>query len=282
MSIGNKDKSNGSGSVLGKSLGFSLMLALLFTLVANLLPQVQGEAPVEKEVDLGALTNESFAALGEEIFKGKGTCTLCHNALGRAPDILALNMVQAAGERLKDIRYKGKAKTAEEYFRESMREPNAYVVAGFGKKGSNDTESPMPVVPNPPIQLSEVEMDAVIAFMQSKDGNEITVALPTEAPAAPSSGGEAVAAAAAATPEEAIASYGCQACHVVGGSGGELGPDLSKVGARLSAEKIRQSIMNPDAVTAKGYPTGMMPQDFAEKMTAKEMEMLVKYLAVQK
>jgi len=280
MSTRNKDMSNENSGVLAKSIGFSLVLALMFTLVANLLPQVQGEAPVEKEVDLGALTKDSFAAMGEGIFKGKGTCTLCHNALGRAPDILALNMVQTAGERLKDSRYKGKAKNAEEYFRESMREPGAFVVAGFGKKGSNDAESPMPIVSNPPIQLSEVEIDAVIAFIQSKDGNEITVALPTAAPAAPS-GGEAVAAT-AATPEEAIGKYGCQACHFVGGSGGEIGPNLSKVGARLPAEKIRQSIIDPDAVIAKGYSAGMMPQDFAEKMTAKEMEMLVKYLAGQK
>ena len=53
---------------------------------------------------------------------------------------------------------------------------------GFGKKGSNDTQSPMPAADRPPIQLSQVELDAVLAFMQSKDGNPVTVALPSEAP----------------------------------------------------------------------------------------------------
>lgn len=281
MSTRNKDLFNENSGVLAKSIGFSLVLALMFTLVANLLPQVQGEAPVEKEVDLGALTNESFAALGEEIFKGKGTCTLCHNALGRAPDIMALNMVQSAGERLKDSRYKGKAKTAEEYLRESMREPGAYVVAGFGKKGSNDAESPMPIVVNPPIQLSDVEIDAVIAFLQAKDGNDVTVALPTAAPIK-AAGTAAAPPASAGTPQEALEKYGCQACHFVMDSGGDLGPNLSKVGTRMSAEKIRQSVIAPNAVIAKGYPADMMPQDFAEKMTAKELELLVQYLAGQK
>jgi hypothetical protein len=71
---------------------FSISLTLVFTLVTNLLPQVEGEAPVEQEIDLGALTMDSFVALGESTFSGKGTCTLCHNNMGRAPDILQLNM----------------------------------------------------------------------------------------------------------------------------------------------------------------------------------------------
>lgn len=269
-----------SGGVLGKSMGFSLALALMFTLVANLLPQVEGEAPVEQEVDLGALTVESYAALGESIFTGKGTCTLCHNDRGRAPNIPALNMVETAAERLKDERYKGKATDAESYFRESMQEPGIYVVAGFGKKGSNDTESPMPAIDKPPVELSELEINAVIAYLQAKDGNEVTVPLPTEAPepvAAPEAGP-----ASAATAEAAIAKYGCQACHTVLGTGGPVGPVLDGVGARLGADQIRQSILTPDAVIADGFPPGVMPQDFAERMTAKELELIVQLLSGSK
>jgi len=193
------------GNVLAKSLGFSLALTLLFTLVANLLPQVEGEAPVEQEVDLGALTVESFAALGESIFAGKGTCTLCHNAMGRAPDILALNIVAAAVERMEDDRYKGKANDAETYFRESMVDPGIYVVKGFGKKGSNDTISPMPAVNKAPIELSDIEIDAVIAYLQAKDGNDVTVPLPTEAPAAEAEPTEP--AGPASTVEEVVAKF---------------------------------------------------------------------------
>ena len=78
-------------STLFKVLSFSLGLTLFFTGVANLLPQVEGEAPVEVEVDLGALTMETYIEMGEKVFSGKGTCTLCHNDLGRAPNLLKIN-----------------------------------------------------------------------------------------------------------------------------------------------------------------------------------------------
>lgn len=280
MSTGFEGEVKASSGVLAKSLGFSLGLTLLFTLVANLLPQVEGEAPVEKEVDLGALTVESFAAMGETIFTGKGTCPLCHNDRGRAPNIPALNMVETAGERLKDPRYKGKATDAESYFRESMMDPGIYVVKGFGKKGSNDTISPMPHVNKPPIELSDVEINAVIAFLQAKDGNEVTAPLPTKAPVVvaeqPESAGPV------ATVEEAVSKYGCQACHKVLGSGGDIGPNLENVGKRLSPEKIRQSIIDPNAVIVEGFPSDMMPQDFAEQMMVKDLEMLVAFLAEHK
>jgi len=276
VSVEKTNEVKSGGNVLVKSMGFSLALALLFTLVANLLPQVEGEAPVDQKVDLGALTVESFVALGESVFTGKGTCSLCHNDLGRAPDILVLNMEETAVERLKDERYKGSATDAESYLHESMVDPGIYVVKGFGKKGSNDTISPMPAVNKPPIELSEIEVNAVIAYLQAKDGNDVTVSLPAEAPAVEVQPAES--AGPAGTVEEVIARYGCQACHKVLGSGGELGPDLEHIGKRLSAEKIRQSIIDPNANIAEGFPPGVMPEDFAGKMTVKELEMLVVYL----
>ncbi len=263
------------GNVLAKSMGFSLGLALLFTLVANLLPQVKGEAPVELEVDLGALTIESFVALGESIFTGKGTCSLCHNDLGRAPDILAFNMVAVAIQHLKDERYKGNATDAESYIHESLVDPGIYVVKDFGKKGSNDTISPMPAVNKAPIELSDIEINAVIAYLQAKDGNDVTVPLPTEAPVEEMQLEERIA---ADTIEEVINKYNCQACHKILGSGGDLGPDLEQIGMQLSPEQIRQSIVDPDVEITKGFLPGIMPQNFAEQMRVKELDMLVTFL----
>lgn len=263
--------------VLAKSMGFSLVLALLFTLIANLLPQVEGEAPVDQKVDLGALTLESYAALGETLFSGKGTCSLCHNDLGRAPDILAIDMMSVANEHLKDTRYKGSATDAESYLHESLVNPGIYVVKDYGKKGSNDTISPMPAVDKPPIELSEIEINAIIAFMQAKDGHDVTVPLPTEAPAAEPASPEQ--AGPAGTIEEVVAKYSCQACHVILGSGGDLGPDLGQMAGRFSREEIRQGIIAPDAVIAEGFPPGVMPQDFADQMMVKELDILVDYLA---
>lgn len=272
--------------VLGKVLGFSIGLTLLFTLVTYLLPQVEGEAPVEKKIELGALTMDSFVALGEELFTNKGTCTLCHKPppLGRAPDIQGDNMVAMAEQRLADERYKGKAATAEEYIRESLLDPSGYVVAGWGKKGSNDTVSPMPAIDKAPIELSAVEMDAIIAYLQSKDGNEVTIALPTEAPAAaetPAAAGGG-APAPAETPEEAIGKYGCQTCHTLLGTEASLGPVLTDAGARLSKQQIVESILEPDAVITEGFTAGIMPKDFADKMTVTELDLIVEFLAAQK
>ncbi len=275
---------NGGGmGVLAKSMLFSLGLTLVFTLVANLLPQVQGDAPVEKKVDIGSLTMDDFVALGENLFMNKGTCTLCHKPppLGRAPDIQGDNMVETARQRLADPRYKGKATTPAEYIHESMVDPSAYVVAGWGKKGSNDSESPMPHIDKPPIQLSPMEIDAITAWLQAKDGNEVTVALPTAEASAEVAAATAptVAPAPAATAEEAIQKYGCTACHALLGSNASLGPSLEGVGARLTPEQIRQSILDPDAVITEGFTPGVMPPDFADRMTVKELEMIVKLLA---
>ena len=276
-----------NGPVLVKVLLFSFALILVFTLVANTLPQIEGEAPRESTVDLGALTMDSFVALGESIFEGKGTCTLCHNNLGRAPDLLALNVARTAREQLEDSRYQGAASDVEDYLRESMIEPGAYVVKGFGKKGTNDAESPMPAVDRAPIQLTDVEIDAVIAFMQAKDGNVVTVALPSEPPVVEAAATDVAAtdsgaADVAATVEEAVAKYGCQACHSMMGIDSPVGPDLSTLGLRLGPEEIRRSILDPDAVVTEGFYPGIMPKDFADRMTIRELEMIVRYLAEQK
>lgn len=270
--------------VLGKVTGFSLALAFAFTLVANLLPQVEGETPAEATAPAGALTMDSFTALGEEVFKGKGTCALCHNNMDRAPDLLALNVVQTAASRLRDPRYQGGATDAESYLRESMVNPSAYVEKGYGQKGSDDTKSPMPQVDKAPIQLSSLEIDAVIAFLQAKDGNEVTVPLP-DADAQPTASTPAAAdakpASSAKTAQEAIAKFGCAACHTMLGAQSSVGPNLTKVGSRLKPEAIRLSITDPGAAIAEGFPP-TMPADFAERMTARELELIVQFLVNQK
>jgi len=272
------------GSVLAKVLGFSFGLTLLFTGIANLLPQVEGEAPVEQEIDLNALTMDAFVELGESLFKGKGTCTLCHNAMGRAPDILVLNMTETAIQRMADARYKGTATDDKSYFIESMINPSAYVVKDFGKKGSNDTLSPMPVANKTPISLTDIEMDAIVAYLQNKDGNDITVALP-EAGAAPVVEQKSAAGAApisATSAEDALSKYGCTACHTILDSTADLGPNLTTLASRSSKAEIRTSILYPNEVIAEGYTKGLMPTDFIEKMTLKELEMMTTFLSEQK
>ena len=264
---------------LTKPLGFSAALILIFTSVTYVLPQMKGEAPGETEVAVGALTMESFIAMGEKLYSEKGTCTLCHNKLGRAPDLLMYDAVKVSLERIADSRYQGKAKDAEGYLRESMVQPGAYVVKGFGKKGSNDAESPMPAVDQAPIQLSEVEISAIVAYLQKKDGNPVTVALPAAAPAEQKKDEAAGAKPALAkSPEEAIAKFACAACHSILKTESAIGPSLNDVGKRLKIDQIRASIADPKAEIAKDFPP-IMPEFPA--MAVAELEMIVRFLAKQ-
>lgn len=259
-----------------KVSGFSLLMIGGFSAYSNFgIPQIKPEPPpVEEKLELGAMTMEQFVALGGKIYNGKGTCTLCHNAMGRAPMLDRIGAV--AAETLKSTNYKGTAKTVEEYLHEALVKPSAYVVAGFGKAGSNDSESPMPDVSGGGIGLNEAEIVAVIAYLQESSGSEVTVAIP----ALPTASSKESAA--PKTPEEVITKYTCGACHVIAGQNGTLGPGLAKIGATKNKEYLRQAILDPDAVIAKGYAAGMMPRTYGEQLKAQELEMLVNYLAKSK
>jgi len=261
---------------------FSVAVILFYAFYANeMIPQVKpAPPPVEAKLDMGSLTMEQFIQMGDTVFHGKGTCELCHNPVGgRAP--LLDQVGKVAEERLKDPRYKGKAKTGEEYIRESMVEPSAFVVVGFGVKGTNDAQSPMPVVTSGAIGLKPFEVDAVIAYFQQKAGVTITVQLPKEAPSADDEE-KAHVAAPAKSAEEVVNKYGCGACHKIAGQQGALGPDLTKIGAKRNKDYLRRAVIDPNADIAPGFPAGMMPPDFGVKLLAGELEMLVDYMAKSK
>lgn len=264
---------------------FSLVVLLTYTAIANLLPQVQTSVQVEEETKPAALDRSGQIAWGKRIFTGKGTCTLCHNDLGRAPNLLALDLSREFAARLADPRYMGTVKgkqgpnAIEAYIRESMLKPSAYVVAGFGKKGTNDTVSPMPDVSAPPISLSDTEIDAVIAYMEDRAGIEVTVPLPsattTQATVHETGDEEAPA----KTAKEVIEKYGCAGCHDILESGADIGPKLAGVGARFDRDGLRRKILNPNGKVREGYKPDIMPSDFGRQMRASELELLVDYLS---
>jgi cbb3-type cytochrome oxidase cytochrome c subunit len=265
---------------------FSLLVIAFFAVFSNFgIPQIEPAPPPEEEVlDLEAMSMDQFIALGERILNGKGTCTLCHNPVGgRAP--LLDGVVAATEQRLQDPVYKGSATDLESYLYESMVEPSAYVVAGFGKAGTGDTESPMPDVSAGGIGLSAAEINAVIAYLQDIGGAEVTAEIVADVGAAEAAGEEGIAQSTEGkrapydNPEEAIGVLGCGACHKVAGQVGALGPDLSHIGANRDAEQLRRAILKPNAEIAEGYTANMMPDTYGEQLYANELEMLVQYLA---
>jgi mono/diheme cytochrome c family protein len=76
-------------------------------------------------------------------------------------------------------------------------------------------------------------------------------------------------------------SQGCGGCHAfaAAGTNATVGPNLDKALKGKDQEFIHQSIVDPNAEVAKGYPPGVMPGDFGDKLSAKQIADLVAFLS---
>jgi len=80
---------------------------------------------------------------------------------------------------------------------------------------------------------------------------------------------------------QVFANNGCGGCHTLAaaGSGGVTGPNLDEsLAPDDSAAAIEEMIVDPNAEIVKGYPANVMPANFGETISAKEIEQLVQYL----
>jgi mono/diheme cytochrome c family protein len=264
-----------------KVLAVVLVTLGVFTFLANVIPQMQSDVPQELSLS-GNVTPEQLVAAGEQLFNGAGGCTACHGLGTRAPNLLTDEA--GAGPIGARCAKRKPGMSCNEYLHESMVKPGAYVVAGY-----------QPIMPDMSKSLSPAQIWSLVAFLESA-GGEVTVN-PEDVKAAaqsgaPATGSAATAAATAGTPagsatkdpKELVKLNNCLNCHKLDGEGQVMAPDLTKVGSRLSPDKIRQSILDPNADTAKGYKqlAGIMPTNFGEQLTAAQLEALVKYLAAHK
>jgi cytochrome c oxidase subunit 2 len=79
---------------------------------------------------------------------------------------------------------------------------------------------------------------------------------------------------------------GCGSCHTfsAAGSNGKIGPSLDNLAAAAKqagqplAAYTRESIVNPGKVIASGYSDGVMPNNYGDSYSAKEIDALVQYL----
>lgn len=78
--------------------------------------------------------------------------------------------------------------------------------------------------------------------------------------------------------QEVYAAQKCQICHGIAGKGSKTNP-LDGVGAKLSAEDIRNWIVDPAAMTAKTKSTKKPPMPAKwSKLPAAELDALVAYM----
>jgi mono/diheme cytochrome c family protein len=84
----------------------------------------------------------------------------------------------------------------------------------------------------------------------------------------------------AAAGKQVFASQGCSSCHAfsAAGSTGTVGPNLDEALKGKDAAFIRESIVDPNKVIAKGYPPSVMPQDFGQTLSPKQVDDLVAFL----
>jgi mono/diheme cytochrome c family protein len=78
--------------------------------------------------------------------------------------------------------------------------------------------------------------------------------------------------------QEVYAAQKCQVCHSIAGKGGKQNP-LDGVGAKLSADDIKQWITNPTEASAKAKSTKKppMPNKYS-KLPAEDVDALVAYM----
>jgi mono/diheme cytochrome c family protein len=79
---------------------------------------------------------------------------------------------------------------------------------------------------------------------------------------------------------QVFANNGCGGCHTLAAaeSGGTTGPNLDEALPGQTAKMVEESIADPNAEIVKGYPANVMPSNFAQTLSAKELEDLVQYL----
>ncbi|MGQ0815945.1 MAG: c-type cytochrome [Gemmatimonadota bacterium] len=246
-----------------------------YTLLANMIPQVQSEVPQELSFASDA-TPEQLVAAGEQLFSGAGGCTACHGLGTRAPNLLTDEggkgtIGARCGQRVQ-------GEDCKAYLHRSMTEPAAYVVEGY-----------QPIMPDARRTLSGAQIWTLVAYLQS-EGGEVTVtaqdvaqADKPPAGAAPTTPGGAFAGG-SNDPHELLQAGGCLACHRLGTEGQTIAPPFDSLGVRRHADSIRRKILSPRADTTRGYETmaGIMPPNYGQQFNAQQLEALVTFLAGQK
>ena len=237
-----------------KLLTFSLAVIWFYAFVAGLVPE---SSTAVNLTELDWSDPDAVAEQGALVFNGKGQCAACHTVdtsapPGRCPDLTDIGV--NAANRVSGM-------DAKAYLIESMYQPANFLVPGYGKI--------MPEVWKAPINLSKLEIEAVIAYLQSQ-GGEID----------PTPFDEPIDRADAGTTAEALpplltgdselgkkvfVDAACISCHAVTGiespAAGETNedfevvtaPDLSEIAAFNDMRYLEESILLPAAQIVSGY-----------------------------
>lgn len=262
-----------------KIVGVVLGTLAVFTGVANSIPQLESVVPEELTFS-GEVTTEELVAAGEDLFVGAGQCTTCHGSGERAPNLRTGDESgNTIGQRCA-TRVPGE--DCKTYLYNSLTDPNGYLVAGFD-----------PGMPAMQVLLSQTQIWALVAYLEDQGGTVTVTGADIAATADPdeATGADALAGGGAPTggalggtdPLALLQNNLCLSCHTMDGGGVELGPSFDGIGSRVSADYIRQSILDPGATAAEGYEAllGGMPPTFGAMFSGEQLEIIVQFLAAR-
>ena len=304
--------------VFSQAAGVILVVTAASSSYGNWLPQFNGGYPTpEVKLTIDQMTPQQLADEGETIIFGgigqsrvlgaigRGQCPLCHTFFAeaiseRAPNLWGIT----ARKRLKD--------SSIEYIAESHVCPSCYVVGGYGVRGTENGESPMPAIHKPPISLSIDDFIAVDTWLFWHEGEippspeEIRTVYealipPHERPQPYTDqkplheygflladGSEPV--------DQIFAKAQCVVCHTIpgiAGASGTTGPRLAMKTqaparmkdknyngkARSVREYVTESILQPSVYVTRGYPDNLMPRVYGRKLNGLAIDKMVDYLA---
>jgi mono/diheme cytochrome c family protein len=133
------------------------------------------------------------------------------------------------------------------------------------------------------VALFAAMLFAVEVFAKEEENHEAEAPAAVEEPAeeetqptetAPAPAGDAQAG------EAVFSGNGCGACHALdaAGTSGAVGPDLDESLQGKDADYVRRAVVEPNADVAQGYAPNIMPQDYGDQLSEKELNDLVALL----
>jgi mono/diheme cytochrome c family protein len=130
-------------------------------------------------------------------------------------------------------------------------------------------ESPRPTTNNtavsmPPDVVEGQDLDDVAAYVALYAG--VPGAAPPKVPGGPGA--------------QVFANSGCGGCHTLAAAkaGGTVGPNLDEVLPGQDEAMVREDVVDPNKEITKGFPPNVMPANFEQSLSPKEIEDLVEYL----
>ena len=261
-----------------KILAVTLGVLAFYTMIANVIPQLQSEVP--EALDLtGNASPEALVAAGEKIYNGAGGCTACHGLGTRAPNLLTDHAGQGPiGARCGT---RERAWTARRICTSRLTQPSKFVVSGFE-----------PIMPDMRRQLSDDQIWATgrVPAIARWGGDGHRRRHPEDGARAAAGGSGSVppggvAVTSTMDPSRCYNEKGCVGCHQLDGKGGAGRSSLRshrRAPQRRTTSAAGSSCLTRTRRRASSSSRATMPQTFGQMLSAAQLEALVQFLASRK